>query len=257
MQVDGFTVLAQVVNFLVLVYLLKRFLYAPVIDAMDRREQRVTERLRTAEAREQNAVEARDAFQHQSDALEADREAFLERTRQEAARLRDELVEEARAEVEQQRKEWYEAVARERDEYARGLREESARGAARVARRVLDSLANEALEDRVISTFLARLETLDDTAQGDLRRVLSRPDAAATLASARELATRPRQQIRSALETICECSVPLEFEVRPELVCGVELRTVDWTMSWNVDAFLGDFEEALGDRLREAERISA
>ena len=41
MLIDGFTVGAQVLNFLILVWLMKRFLYQPILDAIDAREQRI------------------------------------------------------------------------------------------------------------------------------------------------------------------------------------------------------------------------
>jgi F-type H+-transporting ATPase subunit b len=37
MLIDWFTVGAQVLNFLILVWLLKRFLYGPILDAIDAR----------------------------------------------------------------------------------------------------------------------------------------------------------------------------------------------------------------------------
>ena len=49
MSVNWFTVAAQVVNFLILVWLLHRFLYGPIIAAMDRRERRIAERLQDAQ----------------------------------------------------------------------------------------------------------------------------------------------------------------------------------------------------------------
>jgi F-type H+-transporting ATPase subunit b len=64
MQIDWLTVIAQIVNFLILVWLLKRFLYHPVITAMDRREQRIAERLQLAEQREQAAIESRQDYEN-------------------------------------------------------------------------------------------------------------------------------------------------------------------------------------------------
>ena len=49
MQLDGFTIVAQVVNFLILVALLKRFLYAPIIRTMQAREDHITTRLDEAQ----------------------------------------------------------------------------------------------------------------------------------------------------------------------------------------------------------------
>ena len=59
MLIDPFTVIAQIVNFAILAFLLKHFLYDRVIDAMDRREASIAERLSEAEQREATAhVEA-------------------------------------------------------------------------------------------------------------------------------------------------------------------------------------------------------
>ena len=55
MLIDWFTVAAQAVNFLILVWLLKRFLYKPILGAMDAREQRIASRLRQAETEKAEA----------------------------------------------------------------------------------------------------------------------------------------------------------------------------------------------------------
>ena len=47
MQVDWITTIAQIINFLVLVYLLKRFLYGPIVSAMIHREAHIAERVVT------------------------------------------------------------------------------------------------------------------------------------------------------------------------------------------------------------------
>ncbi len=51
MLIDWFTVGAQVVNFAILVWLLKRFLYKPIIDAIDAREKRIALALADADAK--------------------------------------------------------------------------------------------------------------------------------------------------------------------------------------------------------------
>ena len=55
MLIDWFTVLAQIINFLVLVYLLKRFLYGRIIRAMDERERKIALRLEEAQGRKEEA----------------------------------------------------------------------------------------------------------------------------------------------------------------------------------------------------------
>lgn len=63
MLIDWFTVIAQVVNFLILVWLLKRFLYQPILNAIDAREQRVATELADADAKMNEAAKQRNEFQ--------------------------------------------------------------------------------------------------------------------------------------------------------------------------------------------------
>ncbi|HQU90423.1 MAG TPA: F0F1 ATP synthase subunit B, partial [Denitromonas sp.] len=71
MLIDWFTVVAQLLNFLILVWLLKRFLYQPVLDAIDAREQRIAKELAQADATRDAAQAEQTHFREQQAALEA------------------------------------------------------------------------------------------------------------------------------------------------------------------------------------------
>ncbi|MBK5105783.1 MAG: F0F1 ATP synthase subunit B, partial [Burkholderiales bacterium] len=96
MLIDWFTVLAQVVNFLILVWLLKRFLYRPILDAIDAREQRIARELADADAKKAEAQTERDEFQHKNEAFEQQRAALMNTATEEAKTERLRLLDEAR-----------------------------------------------------------------------------------------------------------------------------------------------------------------
>ena len=62
MLIDWFTVGAQVLNFLILVWLMKRFLYQPILRAIDAREERIAKELADAQARRIEAQKEHDEF---------------------------------------------------------------------------------------------------------------------------------------------------------------------------------------------------
>ena len=62
MLIDWFTVIAQIINFLVLVALLKRFLYGRIIKAMDQREEKIAFRLADAERKRNEAEQEAQAY---------------------------------------------------------------------------------------------------------------------------------------------------------------------------------------------------
>src|ERR1035437_8882170 len=91
MLIDWFTVIAQVINFLILVWLLKRFLYRPILDAIDAREKRIAKEL--AEA---NAKQERDEFRHKNEVFDQQRAALLSQATIAAKAERQRLLDEAR-----------------------------------------------------------------------------------------------------------------------------------------------------------------
>lgn len=96
MLVDWFTLVAQIVNFLILVWLLKRFLYKPVLHAIDEREKRIARELADAAAKQTEARKERDEFQHKNEEFARQRAALLSQAMDEAKTERQRLFEEAR-----------------------------------------------------------------------------------------------------------------------------------------------------------------
>ena len=96
MLIDWFTVGAQVLNFIVLVWLLKRFLYKPILDAIDAREKRIAAELADADAKKAEAQKERDEFQHKNEDFDRQRAALLSKATEEAKAERQRLLEEAR-----------------------------------------------------------------------------------------------------------------------------------------------------------------
>src|ERR1035441_5979638 len=96
MLIDWFTVLAQVVNFLILVWLLKRFLYRPILDAIDAREKRIAKELADANAKKVEAQKESEEFQHKNEAFDQQRATLLSKATDEAKAERQRLFDEAR-----------------------------------------------------------------------------------------------------------------------------------------------------------------
>ena len=81
MLIDWFTVGAQALNFIILVWLLKRFLYKPILNTVDAREKRIAAELADADAKKAEAQKERDDYQHKNEEFDQQRAALLSRRR--------------------------------------------------------------------------------------------------------------------------------------------------------------------------------
>src|ERR1700689_4054513 len=96
MLINWFTVAAQAINFLILVWLLKRFLYKPILHAIDEREKGISTQLAEAEAKKTEAQKERDDFQQKNNSFDHERATLLKKATDEAAAERQRLLDEAR-----------------------------------------------------------------------------------------------------------------------------------------------------------------
>lgn len=244
MQIDWLTVIAQIINFLILVWLLKRFLYQPIINAMDRREQRITERLREAEQREQAAEESKQDYLNKMEALEQDREALMDEARQAAETKQRELLDEARAEAAEKRSHWQHQVLEEKQNFLRSLKHEAAESIQRIARRALADLADTELEEQIIHAFIHRLKTLDT----DSRHAIAAAESA-QITTSFELDSAIRGQLTRTIHEQIGKGIDIYYRVSPELLSGIELSVAGRRLSWTLAEYLRELEERIQAQL--------
>src|ERR1700679_2267765 len=157
MLIDWFTVGAQAVNFLILVWLLKRFLYKPVLAAVDAREKKIAAQIAGAAALETKAQAERTDLHQRSEALNREREGLLHKATEEANAERKRLIEADRKESLQLHSKLTQALAQERAELGHQLSVRTQAEVFAVARKTLADLAGPRLEDRMIEVFIAHL----------------------------------------------------------------------------------------------------
>lgn len=248
MQIDWLTVTAQIFNFLVLAWLLKRFLYRPVIDAMTQREERIVKRLEQAAQREEQAQVEVSIYRNKVAALDRDREALLAEAREAAERERRRLLESARSEVRTSRQRWQQELEREQDDFRAALVRELAEAAIDVARRILADLADAPLEGQALATLARRVEALP----AEERQALAEAAPKLRLASTFEPEAHALESLRQVLADTLGKEVELECVRKSELVFGVELVGGGHKLAWSVAGALDDIAEQVRTSISEA-----
>ena len=245
MLIDWFTVVAQAINFLVLVWLLKRYLYHPILAAVDAREQRVAARLAEAAAREQEAANTGEALARERQELAAAREARLAAATREAAAERERLLEAARRDADAQRARLNEALTLERENRLDALTSRLGTEVLAIAGQVLGELADEALAMRLAARCLERLRQLPADERDALRGAMARSGRPVHVRTAVELPEAMRHGYERALGDLLPGAPPAHFEVAHDLVAGVELVCDGHRWSWTIDDYLRSLERLL------------
>lgn len=250
MLIDWFTVAAQIINFLVLVGILKYFLYGRIIRAMREREDKIAARLSEAEEREQEARQELEKYQRQNEELARKQEQMLAQAREETELERKKLLREAREEVDRAKARWHETLAREKDAFLADLRQRAGRQVLEVARRALADLANADLEEHIVRIFSQRLNEMDADKLHILHSTLQR-DRNVMIVSSFELSEEAKKTIAEILRRHGGNNINLKYQVSPEVISGIELKIPGHKIAWSLDHYLESLEEDLRSALEE------
>ena len=243
MLIDWFTVVAQIINFLILIALLKYFLYDRVIQAMDAREQRVRSRLESAEKREEESEAEAERYRRKHQEIEERRQEMMDKAKEEADHQQKELTQQARQEVEAMRSRWQETVEREKENFLRELRQLAGDQVYALSRQVLRDLADAGLEERLIRVFLDRIEKMGEEERERMARAIKEEGNRAVVRSGFDISGTDRQKITRSLHEMISTDADIHYETDPEIIAGIELKGGGHKIAWSVDTYLSELEE--------------
>ncbi|MBZ0091356.1 MAG: F0F1 ATP synthase subunit B [Sulfuricellaceae bacterium] len=250
MLIDWFTVIAQVVNFLILVWLLKRFLYRPILAAIDAREKRIATALADADAKKAEAQKERDAFQHKNEAFDQQRTALLSQATDEAKAERQRLLDAARQAADAMSAKRQETLISEQQRLGEALTRRAREEVFAIARKTLADLAGTSLEACMAEVFMRRLRELDGQAKKSLAEALETASDPALVRSAFDLPAAQRAALQNALNETFAAEIHVRFETAPDLVSGIELSTNGLKVAWSIADYLASLGKAADELLK-------
>jgi F-type H+-transporting ATPase subunit b len=251
MLIDWFTVGAQVLNFVILVWLLKRFLYKPILDAINAREQKIAAQLADAKERKAEATLEREEFQRKSSELDRQRAELLTKATDDANAERQRILDAARQAADTLSARRQDTLLHDANNLSQAIGRRTVQEVFAIARKALTDLAGANLEQRIGEVFVQRLRAVSGETRENLARALQTAGKPTLVRSAFDLSPAQQDAIRNAVNETFSADVPLRFETASDVVCGIELTTDDQRLSWSIDEYLGSLEQGVAELLKK------
>ena len=251
MLFDWFTVAAQALNFLILVWLMKRFLYKPILHAIDEREKRVAAELANADKKKAEAQRESDEFRHKNEEFDQQRAALLSKATDEARAERQRLLDEARKAAAALSSKRQEALRTEEQNIHEAISRRTQQEVFAIARKALMDLSTTSLEERLGDVFTRRLREMDAQSKAGLAEALKTASGPALVRSAFDLPAEQRAAIQNALNKTFSTEIHIRFETAPELISGIELTTNGQKVAWSIADYLVSLEKGVDELLKE------
>lgn len=239
MSIDWITVLVQLFNFLLLVWLLHRFLYRPILAGIDAREAEIARRMAAADAARVQAQDAEQHFLRQHEASVQHRDQAVTEALQDTEQQREQLMTETRAQLEQQRLAWQRHLEHERREFMQRLHGAGALTLLELTRKALYELADETLETAIARQLGRQLATMD----AELRAAAG-TSRQARVSTHAPLAEAGQRALQAGLAPLLP-GVGFEFAVDEEQAPGVVLQLGGMRVAWTLDSYMDELDSAL------------
>jgi F-type H+-transporting ATPase subunit b len=256
MLIDWFTVGAQLLNFLILVWLMRRYLYQPILDAIDAREKRIAAELADADAKKAEAKKERDEFQQKNTQFEQQRDALLNQAKTAANDELQRLHDEARQKIDVLNKHWHESMLSDADATNQAISLHVQQEVFAITAKVLGSLAAVSLEQRIIEVFILRLREMEDAEKNSLKQAIETTSTAVLVRSAFNLDEQQHAAIQQALNEIFSAEINIEYKTAPDLVSGIELMVNGQKLAWNIADYMASLESSVKQLLSEKSKTN-
>ncbi len=244
MLIDWFTVLAQIVNFIVLVWLLKRVLYKPILKAIADRQNEIAKQLGDAEMKKREAEAESLLFRTKNEEFDRQKAERIKKVDEEIKQLQVHLRAEAKQEIEERRTKWVAALDNEKDEVLRDLSQRIETELFSIMRKAMTDLAAADIQEQFIEVFLQRLSNLPQEKKEQLGAWLqATPSLQVRIAA--EATENSRNKIQERIQKEFGHTFDFHFVVVPELIGGIELMANGQKISWNIADYLATLESLL------------
>ncbi|MDA1325555.1 MAG: hypothetical protein O3C34_12480 [Proteobacteria bacterium] len=224
MRIDWWTLALQGINFLLLVWLLERFLYRPVKDVIAKRKELAEHAFDEAKTAKQEAEEEGRRFNEDRMQLSQERQALLKQLHEELGAERSKTIEQARREAAGLLEAARTAISEERAATISDLREEVTSLAMAMASSLLRKSGPGISNDVFLEQVEAKLLSLSDDERERLKMDLAADGAGLTVVTAAPLGPEDEDRWRARICASLGRPESAEFLSKPEIIGGAELR---------------------------------
>ena len=242
MTFNWWTFLFQVLNFVVLAYVLHRLLYRPLREAIDKRRKATAQAQADAEKARQEAESLQQRLQKQLAELEQQRQETVRQAREQAEGERKKVLAETERALQQRRDESHKALERERAEALQALHGEVVAQATELARRLLSEASDQTLHRQLTLRVVDTLNELPEAEREALRTNWPIDDGA-VLETAQDLDGATLGQLEKAVNAVAGRKVVLTLQPRPDLIGGVRLRLAGHVWDGSLAGQLGERQD--------------
>ena len=251
MNINWSTVFFQIINFWIIVWILKKYLFKPVLSSMDKREKTIQNRLKEAEKAKVEAEKEKQNLLNKMASIEQSKSSILAEAYKKADAEYAVLLKSFNAEMMGKRAAFEEQIISEREFLRNSIKDLAGKTLLQTISDALKNLANADVEKVVLENFVEKLKSKDVEKLDELKKYYKK-NKQLSINTSFDLDKKTVQSISNIVaEIIDEKNPDINFAKRDDILTGVEIVCPPLLISYGVNTYLSEFKRNLDDGLAE------
>lgn len=243
------TFIAQILNLFVLVWLLKRFLYHPIIDAITKRQAYIEGKVKKAAAEYEAAQKQREALKQEADAFEEAREKRLADVAKEVEDLKNQQTADVMSSMAALRLKTQSDLNREVQSAQLEIRNLMATHFLHLTDTVIKELSGLSPLAQALLLFQKKVSSLSKSEISDINNTLKKMGIIEVVSSD-VLNAKEEKALKAFLASTFKTeALPMRFSVDKDLILGIEVRIGETNLEWHLKSYLAALETNLNNAL--------
>jgi len=247
LELSWSTFLLEILNFLVLVWILKRFLYRPVAAILEKRRENIDQKLNEATKLRAEAVELEQQYQGRLGDWELEKQHAHESLQLEIQAEQKKLLEQLEKELSSEREKAAAIEQRHQTETLKHLQQNAHAQGAQFAAKLLNAMADAELESRLFDLLITTFDELNEEHLTTLSNACKTSADNIVVTSAFPLSNTQHQQLEQKLSTLCQQSISINYIQDTSLLAGLRICIGAWMLCINLQDELRGFAELSND----------
>ncbi|WP_262965194.1 F0F1 ATP synthase subunit delta [Methylobacter psychrophilus] len=247
MEFNLSTFILEIINFLILIWILQRLFYKPLLEVIARRKQFIDQALADAKTLQQQAEEQRSLYENRQKLWEQEKQGAFTALHQQIDIERKAQLVQLNNDLEQERQKNKVTLQRQQEEIQRQTEKQALQNGARFAGILLKKSASPELEARLFALLLDNLKTLPAACVLCLQLLGTKKSVPIKITSAYPLTAELRLPLEQKLGLLINSPINVQYHQDAELIAGVRMDIGAWVLNANLQHELIGFAEIAND----------
>ena len=243
-----YTIIAQLINFSVLLFILNKFLYKPILKTMDKRREDIKNKIEKTQNKLEESDKLKEEYFNKLQEVEKENIALRKQALEDIKKFKDSELQKVKEDISLKKDKFNDYLDLEQKSLIENFNENLLDLFVEYSNNILQVLANSTLQDELVNNFMQKINDLTDEKVESVNK-LNVEDM--YISSNDELTDKQKDFIKDSLVKKGFKFKDIQYTVDKKLILGIELKAKSYVLSWDVRELTNNFISTIDNKIND------